>query len=128
MGVYLHLMRHSVLVAEGQRVQVGTPLARSGNTGNSSGPHLHFVIQRNVGLALESIPLRLRPAGRQPAELRHRPRALKSRRRRGGAGSSQSSLTTLARTIFGPRIFFTMIRRPSVSRTSSSSGTRFRVS
>lgn len=56
MGVYLHLMRHSVLVAEGQRVQVGTPLARSGNTGNSSGPHLHFVIQRNVGLALESIP------------------------------------------------------------------------
>ncbi|KXE06373.1 peptidase M23 [Pseudomonas aeruginosa] len=56
MGVYLHLMRHSVLVAEGQRVQVGTPLARSGNTGNSSGPHLYFVIQRNVGLALESIP------------------------------------------------------------------------
>ncbi|WP_069862984.1 peptidoglycan DD-metalloendopeptidase family protein [Pseudomonas citronellolis] len=56
MGVYLHLMRGSVLVSEGQRVGVGTPLARSGNTGNSSGPHLHFVVQRNVGLALESIP------------------------------------------------------------------------
>ncbi|MBM7063351.1 peptidoglycan DD-metalloendopeptidase family protein [Pseudomonas sp. UL073] len=56
MGVYLHLKRGSVLVEEGQRISVGMPLARSGNTGNSSGPHLHFVVQRNVGLALESIP------------------------------------------------------------------------
>ena len=56
MGVYLHLMRGSVVVAEGQRVVVGQALAKSGNTGNSSGPHLHFVVQRNVGLALESIP------------------------------------------------------------------------
>jgi murein DD-endopeptidase MepM/ murein hydrolase activator NlpD len=56
MGVYLHLMKGSVLVNEGQRISLGTPLARSGNTGNSSGPHLHFVIQRNMGLALESIP------------------------------------------------------------------------
>ncbi|UVE17736.1 peptidoglycan DD-metalloendopeptidase family protein [Pseudomonas sp. LS44] len=56
MGVYLHLMRGSVLVSEGQRISIGTPLARSGNTGNSTGPHLHFVVQRNMGLALESIP------------------------------------------------------------------------
>lgn len=56
MGVYLHLQRGSVSVQEGQRVEPGSFLARSGNTGNSSGPHLHFVIQRNVGLALESIP------------------------------------------------------------------------
>ncbi len=56
MGVYLHLMRGSVSVAEGQRIELGTAIGRSGNTGNSSGPHLHFVVQRNVGLALESIP------------------------------------------------------------------------
>jgi len=56
MGVYLHLMRGSVSVAEGTRVAVGQQIARSGNTGNSTGPHLHFVVQRNVGLALESIP------------------------------------------------------------------------
>lgn len=56
MGVYLHLMQGSVVVREGQRVALGDALARSGNTGNSSGPHLHFVVQRNVGLALESIP------------------------------------------------------------------------
>jgi murein DD-endopeptidase MepM/ murein hydrolase activator NlpD len=56
MGVYLHLMEGSVAVHEGQRVSVGTALARSGNTGNSTGPHLHFVVQRNTGLGLESIP------------------------------------------------------------------------
>jgi len=56
MGVYLHLKRGSVAVREGQRVQAGGQIARSGNTGNSTGPHLHFVVQRNVGLALESIP------------------------------------------------------------------------
>ncbi|MDP3814623.1 M23 family metallopeptidase [Pseudomonas sp.] len=58
MGVYLHLLRGSVSVQEGQRVEVGTHLASSGNTGNSTGPHLHFVVQRNVGFALESIPFR----------------------------------------------------------------------
>lgn len=56
MGVYLHLMRGSVVVSEGQRVSVGSSLARSGNTGNSTGPHLHFVVQRNTGQALVSIP------------------------------------------------------------------------
>ena len=56
MGVYLHLQRGSVSVTEGQRVDQGSLLARSGNTGNSTGPHLHFVVQRNVGLAVESIP------------------------------------------------------------------------
>ena len=56
MGVYLHLQRGSVKVRAGQRVTLGQQLARSGNTGNSTGPHLHFVVQRNVGMALESIP------------------------------------------------------------------------
>ncbi len=56
MSVYLHLERGSVSVREGQLVKVGQQIARSGNTGNSTGPHLHFVVQRNVGLAVESIP------------------------------------------------------------------------
>lgn len=56
MGVYLHLKQDSVQVFEGQRVQAGDLLAKSGNTGNSTGPHLHFVVQKNVGLNTVSIP------------------------------------------------------------------------
>ena len=69
MGVYLHLHRGSIGVREGQRVAAGTLIARSGNTGNSTGPHLHFVVQRNVGLALESIPFEFA----QPVDAMPRP-------------------------------------------------------
>lgn len=67
MGVYLHLKKGSVSVREGQRVAVGSPLALSGNTGNSSGPHLHFVVQRNTGMGLVSIPYQFnQPVGALP--------------------------------------------------------------
>lgn len=67
MGVYLHLKQGSVGVREGQRVKVGSPLALSGNTGNSSGPHLHFVVQRNTGEGLVSIPYQfVQPLGALP--------------------------------------------------------------
>jgi murein DD-endopeptidase MepM/ murein hydrolase activator NlpD len=58
MAVYLHLSQGSVRVKEGQRVAQGTLLGLSGNTGNSTGPHLHFVVQRNTGMGLVSIPFR----------------------------------------------------------------------
>ena len=67
MGVYLHLMRQSVTVQVGQRAELGSLIARSGNTGNSTGAHLHFVVQRNIGLALESIPFDFnQPVGSLP--------------------------------------------------------------
>lgn len=60
MAVYAHLQADSVRVAPGMRVPAGTWLANSGNSGYSSGPHLHFVVQMNIGMALESLPFRFR--------------------------------------------------------------------
>lgn len=60
MGVYAHLQPGSAQVYPGARVPAGTWIANSGNTGYSSGPHLHFVIQLNVGMAIESLPFRFR--------------------------------------------------------------------
>lgn len=66
-GVYLHLKQGSVSVRVGQRVAVGSPLALSGNTGNSSGPHLHFVVQRASEAGLVSIPYEFnQPVGTLP--------------------------------------------------------------
>jgi murein DD-endopeptidase MepM/ murein hydrolase activator NlpD len=66
-GVYLHLQQGSVSVRVGQRVAVGSPLALSGNTGNSSGPHLHFVVQRATEAGLVSIPYEFnQPVGALP--------------------------------------------------------------
>lgn len=57
-SAYMHLRRGSVRVKPGDRVTTGTPLAESGNTGRSTGPHLHFVVQQEVGKRLVSVPFR----------------------------------------------------------------------
>jgi murein DD-endopeptidase MepM/ murein hydrolase activator NlpD len=41
-AAYAHLQRGSLTVREGERVHAGQVLARCGNSGNSSEPHLHF--------------------------------------------------------------------------------------
>lgn len=56
-AVYAHLNRASIRVRPGDRVQRGEYIAESGNTGFSTGPHLHFVVLRNAGMRLESVPL-----------------------------------------------------------------------
>jgi len=56
MAVYAHLHPDSIRVSPGQRVERGAWLANSGNTGFSTGPHLHFAIQRNAGMELVSVP------------------------------------------------------------------------
>ncbi|MER7108043.1 M23 family metallopeptidase [Streptomyces sp. NPDC000229] len=41
-AMYAHLRRGSLQVRPGDRVAAGQPLARCGNSGNSTEPHLHF--------------------------------------------------------------------------------------
>ena len=65
MAVYAHLELESVLVRIGDRVQAGEVIARSGNTGFSTGPHLHFVIQRNKGGTLVSVPFEFTVDGKR---------------------------------------------------------------
>jgi murein DD-endopeptidase MepM/ murein hydrolase activator NlpD len=45
MGRYFHLTRHGALVEVGDSVQQGDVIARSGNSGDSAEPHLHFDVQ-----------------------------------------------------------------------------------
>lgn len=45
-GEYYHLQQDGVDVVRGQQVAAGEPLGRSGNTGFSSLPHLHFAVHR----------------------------------------------------------------------------------
>jgi hypothetical protein len=59
MAVYAHLKPEGVQVRTGQRVRLGQRIGLSGNTGFSTAPHLHFVLQVNRGMRLESIPLRM---------------------------------------------------------------------
>ena len=64
MGVYAHLQVESVAVKPGQAVADGELIGLSGSTGYVTGPHLHFVIQRNAGGKLVSVPFEfLGPGG-----------------------------------------------------------------
>jgi murein DD-endopeptidase MepM/ murein hydrolase activator NlpD len=45
---YMHLQPQGVLVGVGDYVQAGAPIGLSGNTGHSTGPHLHFDVFRNI--------------------------------------------------------------------------------
>ncbi|WP_435057026.1 transglycosylase family protein [Streptomyces sp. bgisy060] len=52
---YGHLS--ALTVREGQRVEAGQRIARSGSTGNSTGPHLHFEVRTGPGYGSDIDPL-----------------------------------------------------------------------
>ncbi len=51
--MYAHLSE--ILVRPGQRVTAGTPVGREGNSGHSTGPHLHFEV-RLAGVPIDPAP------------------------------------------------------------------------
>lgn len=59
MALYGHLAPDGAQVVVGQRVELGQRIGTSGNTGYSSAPHLHFVVQVNRGGKLVSIVFRM---------------------------------------------------------------------
>lgn len=57
-AVYAHILQGTLAVKPGDYVDVGQRLARSGSSGFSTGPHLHFVIRRNAGMKTLAVPFK----------------------------------------------------------------------
>jgi murein DD-endopeptidase MepM/ murein hydrolase activator NlpD len=62
-AVYAHLHWDSVRVQPGQYVRRGEYIADSGNTGFTTGAHLHFAVIRNAGMSAVSVPIEFLGAG-----------------------------------------------------------------
>jgi len=77
---YVHLTRHGALVEEGQPVAAGDTIARSGDSGRSAFPHLHFDVSDRCGFegchtipsaflnARPPIPMARTPVRAEPAD------------------------------------------------------------
>jgi murein DD-endopeptidase MepM/ murein hydrolase activator NlpD len=70
LGHYCHLQKNGICVHPGQIVNTGDVIAHSGNTGFSSGPHLHFcVFKAKDGKQRVSIPIQFKTADEKPVTL-----------------------------------------------------------
>jgi len=57
-GNYAHLRYRGALVRPGQRVDAGQPIGFSGNTGRTSGPHLHFDVRiPTMNCRMQTVPV-----------------------------------------------------------------------
>ncbi|MDY6981147.1 MAG: M23 family metallopeptidase [Pseudomonadota bacterium] len=55
-GLYAHLVPDSVKLFTGMTINRGQVIGRLGSAAEGKSPHLHFAVQKNVGMQLESIP------------------------------------------------------------------------
>jgi len=55
-ALYAHILMDTAAVQIGDKIRSGQLLARSGSSGFSTGPHLHFMIFKNIGFKMVSIP------------------------------------------------------------------------
>ncbi|MFA0961637.1 M23 family metallopeptidase [Roseivirga sp. BDSF3-8] len=69
-GEYAHLKQYGVTVEVGEEVSAGQLIAKSGNTGFSSGPHLHFMVYKAEKLFHTTVPVKFRSHAGKPVEVK----------------------------------------------------------
>ena len=69
-ATYFHFRQNGSLVQLGQRVTKGEPIGYSGNTGWTSGPHLHFEVDIPGEPEKISVPVKFSVAGKSLEELK----------------------------------------------------------
>jgi len=58
LGSYVHLKQNGSLVQKGDEIEKGQLIGISGNTGWSSGPHLHFMVTQNRNFQSTTLPIK----------------------------------------------------------------------
>lgn len=58
LGSYVHLVKNGSLVEKGDQINQGQFIGISGNTGWSSGPHLHFMVAQNRDFKNFTLPIK----------------------------------------------------------------------
>jgi murein DD-endopeptidase MepM/ murein hydrolase activator NlpD len=71
-GRYYHLTADGVLVVVGRKVRAGERIGRSGDTGASAGPHLHFDVTKDCPeWGCQTIPIAFRGVAPNPLVADH---------------------------------------------------------